>query len=747
MEISKYDVIWDTQSKHSGEAMPCGGFDTGASIWTEKNDILFYLDRSGHFDENNQMLKVGRIRIHFEKNPFVHTFRQQLSLNDGSVWIYGDHVQINIWFEVTRPVCHVDITADDAITVNVSYEGWRLKKRALIGEERMAASSFVSYPYDVYTYPDEVKAEGDEVVFYHQNRNDALVFDQSVKAQGLEHVKERLTNCQKDLIFGGRLVGTDCSFAGEYGGSYADIPYRGYRLLSEQKTAHHFSIFLHRTQTPQKETFLSELRAMTSASDAKQTAKKWWATFFDRSYISINEAKDETDTGYMLSRNYALFRYMLGCNANGAYPTKFNGGLFTTDACFSVDECHRGKTPDFRMWGGGAFTAQNQRLVYWPMLKSGDFDMMAPQFDFYNNLLSNAEIRTREYWGHEGCSFCEQLENTGLSIWWNYGFDDTSDPNHHRPSHFDKTELRGPWTRYEYSTQLEFSYMILKYHAYTKADIKKYIPLIESCVRFYFEHYKQIYRENTMSEYDENGKLFIAPSTALETYKNAVNPTDAVSGLRAVVKALCTLPEYVDCAYYEELFSHLPEIPVTSIYGQTCIKPADFWSGCINVEIPELYPVFPYEQYGIGRDNLSTAIHTWNYVPDSQRDYVSWHQDGIFAARLGLTEEAREINTKKLGNGPRRFPAFWGPGHDWVPDHNWGGSGMIGLQDMLLQQCGQTIYVLPAWPADWNVSFKLHLEGNVQIEATYQNGELSYILTGENTQKYTIVNCSKQNLN
>ena len=192
--------------------------------------------------------------------------------------------------------------------------------------------------------------------------------------------------------------------------------------------------------------------------------------------------------------------------------------------------------------------------------------------------MSNAEIRTREYWGHEGCSFCEQLENTGLSIWWNYGFDDTSDPNHHRPKHFDKTELRGPWTRYEYSTQLEFSYMILKYHAYTKADIKKYIPLIESCVRFYFEHYKQIYRENTMSEYDENGKLFIAPSTALETYKNAVNPTDAVSGLRAVVKALCTLPEYVDCAYYEELFSHLPEIPVTSIYGQTCIKPADFWS-------------------------------------------------------------------------------------------------------------------------------------------------------------------------
>ena len=34
---------------------------------------------------------------------------------------------------------------------------------------------------------------------------------------------------------------------------------------------------------------------------------------------------------------------------------------------------------------------RNQRLVYWPMLKSGDFDMMPSQFDFYNRMLKNAE--------------------------------------------------------------------------------------------------------------------------------------------------------------------------------------------------------------------------------------------------------------------------------------------------------------------------------------------------------------------
>ncbi|HEX2925392.1 MAG TPA: hypothetical protein VHP38_03920, partial [Ruminiclostridium sp.] len=110
------------------------------------------------------------------------------------------------------------------------------------------------------------------------------------------------------------------------------------------------------------------------------------------------------------------------------------------------------------------------------------------------------------------------------------------------------------------------------------------------------------------------------------------------------------------------------------------------------------------------------------------KNYISWHQDGIFTARLGLTEEAAEINTKKLDDGGRRFPAFWGPGHDWVPDHNWGGSGMIGLQEMLVQQIENKVYLFPAWPKKWNVKFKLHLIGDITIYASMDNGKVSWNL-------------------
>ena len=32
---------------------------------------------------------------------------------------------------------------------------------------------------------------------------------------------------------------------------------------------------------------------------------------------------------WQAGRNYQLMRYLLGCNAFGQWPTKFNGGLFT----------------------------------------------------------------------------------------------------------------------------------------------------------------------------------------------------------------------------------------------------------------------------------------------------------------------------------------------------------------------------------------------------------------------------------
>ena len=109
---------------------------------------------------------------------------------------------------------------------------------------------------------------------------------------------------------------------------------------------------------------------------------------------------------------------------------------------------------------------------------------------------------------------------------------------------------------------------------------------------------------------------------------------------------------------------------------------------------------------------------------------------------MGLTDDAAKLTLFKLKDSGRRFPAFWGPGFDWTPDHNWGGSGMIGLQEMLLQTNGKQIYLFPAWPKTWDVHFKLHAPYNTTVEATLKDGKITSltVLPKERAKDVVVMN-------
>lgn len=378
--------------------------------------------------------------------------------------------------------------------------------------------------------------------------------------------------------------------------------------------------------------------------------------------------------------------------------------------------------PDHRNWGGGTMTAQNQRLVYFPMLKSGDFDYMKPQFDFYLRSLGNAELRSQAYWNHQGACYTEQLENFGLPNCTEYGWN--------RPEGYPPGLQYNKWLEYQWDTALEFCLMILETNRYAGKDISVYIPFIESCLTFFNEHYKHLALEQGNEIYDENGHLVLYPGSACETYKLAKNATPTIAALKTVLKKLLELPDdYLTQekrTAWEEMLKHIPPIPFREIEGHKTIAPAESWERINNTESPQLYPVFPWGIYGVGLPDIEWALNTWKYDPDVARfrDYIGWKQDNIFAARLGLTKEATELTLLKLQDSGRRFPAFWGPGFDWVPDHNQGGSGMIGLQEMLLQTVGEKIYLFPAWPESWDVHFKLHAPGNTTVEGELIDGHL-----------------------
>ncbi|WP_270564408.1 DUF5703 domain-containing protein [Bacteroides finegoldii] len=755
------NVIWNTPSRNSSESMPCGGGDIGMNIWVEEGDILFYLSRSGTFDENNCQLKQGRFRIRLFPSPFkdAKDFRQELKLKDGYVEVSAGGTQIQLWADVYHPVVHVEITNAQPLRTEVSYENWRYKERMIRKGEGQQCSYKWAPPKGAVTTADFVSLSSKRklpgmtkkenlLLFYHRNPKQT-VFDIVVAQQGMENVKSQMMNPLKHLTFGGYLFGDNLEYTGTTDNIYAGTDYRAWNFRSSKVSRkEQFCIVLHTEQTATVEQWEQDLQinlqriapqgkisSKIVSQDKKQT-RLWWNAFWQRSFIEpIGDTENKNDSNIKeITRNYTLFRYMLGCNAYGSVPTKFNGGLFTFDPCH-IDE-KQAFTPDYRKWGGGTMTAQNQRLVYWPMLKSGDFDMMSSQFDFYNRMLKNAELRTQVYWQHNGACFCEQIENYGLPNPAEYGFK--------RPEWFDKGVEYNAWLEYEWDTILEFCQMILETKNYANADITPYLPLIESSLTFFDEHYRQLASRRGRKALDGNGQLVLFPGSACETYKMTNNASSTIAALRTVLE---------NYGKKDEMLKTIPPIPLRYIeikdslnptaspeLKQT-ISPAVSWERINNVETPQLYPVFPWRIYGVGKENLELARNTYFYDPEAIkfRSHVGWKQDNIWAACLGLTEEAKRLTLAKLSNGPHRFPAFWGPGYDWTPDHNWGGSGMIGLQEMLLQTNGEQILLFPAWSKEWDIHFKLHAPGETTVEATLKDGKVTDLKVLPESRKKDII--------
>src|SRR5687767_6896203 len=104
--------------------------------------ILMYIAKSGTFDENNSLLKLGRVRLSFDPNPFDDkSFEQRLLLNDGYVRYTGKNkATAKIWVDVFNPVVHVEVDSPKDISVKVSYENWRFKDREIVNEERNQGS-------------------------------------------------------------------------------------------------------------------------------------------------------------------------------------------------------------------------------------------------------------------------------------------------------------------------------------------------------------------------------------------------------------------------------------------------------------------------------------------------------------------------------------------------------------------------------------------------------------------------------
>jgi hypothetical protein len=424
-------------------------------------------------------------------------------------------------------------------------------------------------------------------------------------------------------------------------------------------------------------------------------------------------AENASDGVSPITRAYTLQRYVQACEGRGNYPIKFNGGIFTVEP----KQMGQPFNADYRAWGD-CFWWQNTRHMYHPMLASGDFEMMDPLFKMYESVRPMAEARSELYYHAKGCYFPETMTIWGTYSNGDYGWNRKGK----QPGDVDCKYWRFAWNQGP-----ELVGLLLDRWDYTRDETfaKSYLlPMASSVLEYIDTRFKK----------DPAGKIILDPDQSVETFWSGVtNDTPTVAGLNDITTRLCALPETVttanERAFFAKMKSACPVVPTQdhTYKGEPMkqLAPAEKYNPKrSNCENPELYAVWPFRLYGLGKPDLDLAVNAYNNRFNHLD--VGWGPDGNCAALLGLTDEAARILEKKCANSRKgyRWPATWGPNFDWLPDQNHGGNLLETTQLMMLQCDGEKIRLLPAWPKRWDVSFKLHATNNTVVECDYRGGKI-----------------------
>jgi len=282
-----YNVVWETPGADSSGSMPLGNGDVGLNAWVGAGgDLVFYVSKTDAWDAHCRLLKLGRVRIHLDPNPFAEgqPFRQTLRLADGEIAIVagpdGRRVTLRVWVDANRPVVRVECDADRPVALEAALELWRTRPYVLEGKSRDSARGVLKNPeYRLDVSADRVVEAGDDrVVWYH--RNERSCWPVTMEAQGLADLVDPSADPLLGRTFGGCLRGDGLARTGPQ------------TLRSKAPARQHaVSVTVLTAQPTTAEAYLAALERTVAQADAvpldeaRRAHRAWWSAFWDRSFI------------------------------------------------------------------------------------------------------------------------------------------------------------------------------------------------------------------------------------------------------------------------------------------------------------------------------------------------------------------------------------------------------------------------------------------------------------------------------
>ena len=741
--VSAYNVIWNTTTADERGSLPLGNGDIASNVWLENKtgDVLFYLAKADAWDVNAQLLKVGRIRLHFDPPLYTSStsdFRQALDLLRASVNISSEGYEVLLFVDALLPAFRVQAARTDekSFSVKASLEVWR-------NDTTPVPKSWVGGQFckSRFMFPDTVvntiPFSPDVLLWYHRNYpTNSTFWSDSLTLQGLDSLNGSLHDPLTNVTFGGLIQGvalkrTDPTTLS--GSNIQSLDMAVTLLTQQMDSVEDWTMLL------AKQTY-----ANPAVTKSYENTAEWWGKFWTQSGVIVDSKT--SDDGHVISAQAAYQRFLDACDGRGAYPIKFNGQLFT------ADDGTNG--PDYRDWGGGIWW-QNTRQPYYNALASGDLDMLRSFYQFYVKLLPLVQGRTKIYFNHSGGFFPETMTAFGTYDNNGFGYGCSEKANH---------IASNTYIRYHIVGSLELVFLLLDDFDFTgnKTVAQSYLlPIAQTVLTYYDKHWP--------NKDSKTGKTVFFPSQSLETWQCpnipatvstcVTNPTPDVAGLHAILPRMLQLKSKGinvsddDQNRWQQMLNDLPDVATTKdAHGNVYIMPGELLpSHESNSENTELYVVHPFRLYAYGMSDADLAVAKLTYANRRHPCNDGWCQDIMDAAILGITDDAMKMVVQRARAAPQsgwRFTGFAAHDQDYEPSVDHLNTMRTALHYMLVQwsSTNNTVYLFPSWPVDaWDVTFRLFAPGNTLIEASCVGGKLTSLIVTPQSRlsDVIVVNCKK----
>jgi len=775
--VSRADLIYDKPAERSESGMPTGNGRMGSLVWTSPKSIKMQINRVDVFGMNkatNSFNKrssdyasgcgyVDINMLNYGDDIFNgESFSQHLGLYDGLMTVKGRDLSARIlaWHEKDVMAIEINDQRKTSVPVNIDLRMLRYMMQYHPGENYpLAKKHAVKVQTVEQTATSQLDIRNGRIVltqkfgekeFYSSSAVAISIVNRESQARYLNELTVQLTGKPGKGKFT-ILIASASSFDPEQ--DVADLALKEL-ILAEEKT----------------------FEGLLSSN------KTWWHDFWSKSFIQLHSEDGVAD---YVEENYTYFQYIMASSSQGLFPPRYGGMLWYTNGDFRIwgsqywwynQSCYYNSLPPTnrmevmeplfsmyrRNYDSYALAARQQwgskgiwlpETTYFDGLEELPEDIAAEMRDLY---------LVRKPWKERTERFRRYAESKNpFSSSWNwagYGSWDKGHwiiPDKGFGPFGDVTHMLSPtaeiaflyWLRYEYSQDKKW----LSEYAY---------PMIKGAVEFY-RNFPNVRKES-------DGKYHIYHTNSWEYNWDGHNSFKDISAMHGLTPVLIRASEILGIdadmrPIWQEFADNIAPLPTNNVLSSWKEGQPRYWIGSLPPtsrysEEPDspwshlgsLFDICTIgtEDKGVIRTGNSTIDAIYKGGVNEHTPICTLNQNALMAAFLGRANDLKHMIPNQIkslnceidfidikGSGdagilPNRLTLREGPGS---MDCQRIGNASTALHAALLQSVPPkpggkpVIYLFPAWPQEWDASYKLLARGAFLVSSTIKKGKIEYV--------------------